>query len=70
MHMHVLNRHLLLALSAMQIEGLEQRRPSARELICLVEVLPPTFHGLIIGYCAPVALHGGIYVQQLAEPPS
>jgi hypothetical protein len=48
MHMHVLNGHLLLALSAMPIESLKQRRPSAGEFICLFEFLPPTFHGFIV----------------------
>src|SRR3984957_1548131 len=52
MDVEVFDRDLLLALAAMAVEGFEQRRIGARQLVCLREVLAPALKGL-------VAAHGG-----------
>jgi hypothetical protein len=56
----MLDRHLLLALAAMAVEGFEQRRIGAGQLVGLGEVLAPALEGLFADHRAPVALHRGV----------
>ena len=46
MDVNVLDRDLLLAFAAMAVEGFEQRRIGARQLVSLGEVLAPALEGL------------------------
>ena len=60
MDVDVLDRDLLLALAAMAVEGFEQRRVGAGELVGLGEVLAPALEGLLADHGAPVAFHRGV----------
>jgi len=57
MNVDVLNRYLLLAFAAMAVEGFEQRRIGARQLVGLGEVLASSLEGLFADHGAPVAFH-------------
>ena len=56
----MLNRGLLLSLAAMLVQGIEKRRPSARKLVCLIEVFTPSLERLIVNHRAAVAFHRGV----------
>ena len=60
MEVDVLDRHLLLALAAMLVECVEKRRPSAGELVRLIEALAPHLKSLSVEYGESVALHCGV----------
>src|SRR5438874_11102996 len=60
MNVDVLNRYLLLAFAAMPVEGIEQRRIRARQLVGLREVLAPSLEGLLADHGAPIAFHRGV----------
>ncbi|WP_347264296.1 hypothetical protein [Nitrobacter sp.] len=57
MNVDVFDRDLLLTLAAMAVEGFEQRRVSARQLVGLGEVLAPPLEGLFADHGAPIAFH-------------
>lgn len=59
-NMDMLDCHLLLALTAMVVQRVEQRRPGARQLVRLVEILAPALEGLIPEHGAALALHRGV----------
>src|SRR5215472_12572838 len=59
MDINVLDGDALLTLAAVSVEGLGQSREGAGEFVRLVQVLAPTFEGLLTDHRAPVALHGG-----------
>jgi hypothetical protein len=59
-NMDMLDCHLLLALAAMLVQRVEQRRPSAGQLVRLVEILAPALEGLLPDHGAAVAFHRGV----------
>jgi DDE family transposase len=63
MDVDVLDCDALLALPAVTVEGVGQRRIGAGELIGLVQVLAPPLEGLLRKHRAPVALHGGVMAR-------
>ncbi|MFL5137020.1 MAG: hypothetical protein ACJ8C6_20980 [Microvirga sp.] len=56
----MLHRDLLLAFAAMAVEGLDQGRISARQLVGLGEVLASSLKRLFANHGAPIALHCGV----------
>jgi len=60
MDVDMLDRYLLLALAAMLVEGVEQCRPGAGELVRLVEVLASALEGLLADHGAAVAFHSRV----------
>src|ERR1700731_2616154 len=56
----VLDGDALLPLAAMAIQGFAQSRESPGESIRLVQVLAPTFEGLLRNHRTPVALHDSV----------
>jgi len=68
MDVDVLDYDALLTLAAVTVEGFGQSRVGPAELICLIQVLAPTFKGLIGKHRTPIALHGGVMGRdQLAD---
>ena len=68
MDVDVLDGDALLTLAAVTVEGFGQSRVGPAKLICLVQVLAPTFKGLLAKHRTPVALHGGVMGRdQLAD---
>src|SRR5216683_1957250 len=64
MDVDVLDCDALLTLAAVTVEGLGQSRGGPGELVRLVQVLAPTFEGLIANHRTPVALHGGVMARE------
>src|SRR5262245_33080840 len=60
MDMDMLDGHLLLALTAMVVEGVEQRGPRAGELVRLIEALAPALEGLLAEHGPAVTFHRGV----------
>jgi hypothetical protein len=60
MHMHVLERDLLLALATVAIEGIEKHCIGSRQFIGLAQILASPLELLFAEHSAPVAFHGGI----------
>ena len=60
MHMHVLDRDLLLTLATMAVKRLDQSRVGASELVGLVQVLAPALESLFCDHGAPIAFHRGV----------
>ena len=68
MDVDVLDDDALLTLAAVTVEGFSQSRVGPAELICLIQVLAPTFKGLLAKHRTPIALHGGVMGRdQLAD---
>src|SRR5215469_9800656 len=63
MDINVLDGDALLTLAAVSVEGLGQSREGAGEFVRLVQVLAPTFEGLLTDHRAPVALYGGVMTR-------
>src|SRR5215831_6969337 len=63
MDINVLDGDALLTLAAVTVEGLGQSPEVAGEFVRLVQVLAPTFEGLLTDHRAPVALHGGVMTR-------
>ena len=57
--MHMLHRDLLLALAAVAIERIEQRRISAGEFVGLAQILAPAPEGLFKKHGPSIAFHRG-----------
>jgi hypothetical protein len=55
-----IHRHLLLALSSMPVQSVEQRRVCARQLIGLVQVLPSALECLLRDHRASIAFHRSV----------
>ena len=53
----MLDRHLLLALAPMLVQGIEQCCPGSGELVRLIEILSPPLKGLLGKHGAAVAFH-------------
>ena len=60
MDVDVLDGDALLTLAAVTVEGFGQSRVGPAELICLIQVLAPTFEGLLRNHRTPVALHDSV----------
>ena len=56
----MLDRHLLLPLAAMLVEGPQQGRPRSGQLVRLVQALVPPHEGLLDEHGAAIALHRGV----------
>ena len=54
MHMHMLHRDLLLALAAVAIERIEQRRISAGEFVGLAQILAPALERTATTYALEI----------------
>jgi hypothetical protein len=68
MDVDVLDGDALLTLAAVTVESFGQSRVRPAELICLIQVLAPTFKGLLVKHRTPVAFHGGVMGRdQLAD---
>jgi hypothetical protein len=61
--MNVLDFDVLLTLAPMTVERFDQRRVCPRQLVRLVQILAPTFEGLLSNHCTPITLHGGIMAR-------
>src|SRR5262245_57031380 len=61
MDVDMLDGHLLLALAAMVVEGVEQRGPRAGELVRLIEALAPSLEGLLGEHRPSIALHAALW---------
>ena len=57
---NVLDSDLLLAFAAVTVEGLDQGRIGARQLIGLGKVLAASLERLFANHGAPIALHCGV----------
>jgi hypothetical protein len=55
--MHVFDCDLLLPLSTVPIEGLQQSRVSPGKPVSLIEILPATFEALLPNHSASVTFH-------------
>ena len=57
MDVDVLHGDLLLAFAAMAIQRVEKLAEGSRKLAGLVQILAPSFEGLVLDHGAPIALH-------------
>ena len=59
-YVDVLDRHFLLALAAMSVEGFKQGCVCPGQLVRLGESFPPTLERLFAKHRAPITLHRGV----------